>query len=219
MMLPTPFRYPKQKHVRRQKPKQYKSNSSFKPYLRDEFEGKCVYCRLPDDMKGTFGVDHYKPMVKFEKEELAMVYSNLFYSCNNCNSRKGDYWPTRAELDKGIFIPNPCDYTMATHLWFQGVEVQARDDAGRYTERLLQLNDNELVLYRDFVVRAIRRAWAEAREINGALTRIKKKLGRGGVTKKNELKQGTEQLRYELELVRADLIRLTGDPKVRLPRG
>ncbi len=216
MKQPTPFRYPKWKHVRRLNPKKYRSYKSYKPYLRDEFDRKCVYCRLPDGLGGTFGVDHYKPTAKFP--ELTTNYSNLFYACGNCNSRKTDYWPSKVEGERGIFIPNPCHHVMASHLWFEGFEVQPRDAAGQHTEQLLQLNDDELVLFREFIERGIERAWVEARKISQTLKEIAGELKRcADETRTDVLTGASAKLRDELEKIREDLVRLTGDAQTALP--
>ena len=84
---------------------------------------------------------------------------------------------------------------------------------------MLQLNDDELILFRDFIIRSIHRAWVEARKINETLKQINKELkGLKDAARKTALESATEQLTKDLELVRADLIRLTGDTEVALPR-
>jgi hypothetical protein len=114
-----------------------------------------VYCRLPDGPKGidNFGVDHYKPKSRFS--ELKATYSNLYYACNCCNRRKGDFWPTSEEMAAGRFIPNPCDHVMFEHLRFRGPTVESRSAAGNQAESKMMLNDEESVSYRQFVIRAI----------------------------------------------------------------
>ena len=86
-----PFSYPDSQHLRTQKPDRFSDYKRYKPFLRIEFERKCVYCRLPDGVKGeeAFGVDHYRPVSKFPGLDCA--YENLFYTCNTCNWRKGDF--------------------------------------------------------------------------------------------------------------------------------
>jgi hypothetical protein len=114
-----------------------------------------VYCRLPDGVRGidNFGVDHYKPKARFP--DLKATYSNLYYACNCCNRRKGDFWPTSADVAARRFIPNPCDHVMFEHLRFKGVAIESRSAAGRQAEEKMMLNDEESVNYRQFVVTAI----------------------------------------------------------------
>ena len=84
-----PFVYPI-KQTRRHGPLGYLDYTSYKPWLRDEFEFRCVYC-LRREQLGTgvsgFAVDHFLPISIQPDAELK--YLNLFYSCSTCNFRKG----------------------------------------------------------------------------------------------------------------------------------
>jgi hypothetical protein len=152
----TPFRYPKTSHQRTETPREYRRYQSYKPFLRREFDRQCVYCRLPDGMKGTdsFGVDHYRPKEKFP--ELSTAYTNLFYYCNACNSWKGEFWPGRDLVRLGVFIPNPCDHVMWDHLRYREASVEARSNAGNFTLDLLHINDQGFIEYREMIIDAIR---------------------------------------------------------------
>ena len=44
MNLPAPFAYPTTPHTRRHGPRGYKNYKEYKPFLRDEFAFRCVYC-------------------------------------------------------------------------------------------------------------------------------------------------------------------------------
>src|SRR5262249_19354003 len=147
-----PFLYPKSKHRRTQQPQSYSYYPSYKPFLRAEFGRQCVYCRLPDGLKGqdSFGVDHYRPKSLFP--DLQATYSNLFYACNCCNRRKGRFWPTPDETGAGEFIPNPCDHVMFDHLRFQSSRIITRSLAGKRAEKTLMLNDDESVRYRELIL-------------------------------------------------------------------
>jgi hypothetical protein len=144
-----PFIYPKSQHRRKLTAH---SVASYKAVLRLEFAFQCVYCRLPDGVKGqdNFGVDHYRPRSLFPA--LARTYSNLFYACNACNSRKKDFWPSSKERRDGRFIPNPCDHVMFQHLRYKGARVEPHSPAGEHTKNLLMLNDEESLQYREFVL-------------------------------------------------------------------
>ena len=149
-----PFSYPKSRHTRRLRPGPFNTYSDYKPFLREEFEKKCVYCRMPDTMKDyeMYGVDHYRPKSVFS--ELLTTYTNLFYCCNPCNRRKREYWPTRGKV-KTHFVPNPCDHEMFAHLRFAGEKVQARTTAGAVAYDLLDLDDPKVVEYRRFILDAL----------------------------------------------------------------
>lgn len=147
----TPFLFPQVRVRRRLNPGPFERYQQYKSDLRREFENKCVYCRMPDVLKGyeSFGVDHYRPKRHFPL--LSTVYSNLFYCCNACNSRKGEYWPTKAERRLGVFIPNPCDHVMFDHMRFKGIKVVEHSLAGRRAIERLELNDEETMSYREYV--------------------------------------------------------------------
>jgi len=85
-----PFRYPKNKRRRRHGPRGYADYRPHKPWLRDEFEFRCVYClcreRWFPDGDDCFSVDHVTP--RSEAPELACEYDNLVYACCQCNAAK-----------------------------------------------------------------------------------------------------------------------------------
>jgi hypothetical protein len=167
-----PFLYPKAKHRRKLKPSSYSSYVRYKPSLKQEFSSQCVYCCLPDGVKGedNFGVDHYRPKSKFP--ELETVYTNLFYACNCCNRRKGNFWPTEEQQKVGEFIPNPCGHLMFDHLRYRSAYVHARSAAGRFTERVLMLNDKESLSYREFVLSTIVTLEEKQRRLHETIRRI-----------------------------------------------
>jgi hypothetical protein len=84
--------YPTERHERRHGPMGYLDYKSFKPWLRDEFSFRCVYCLWREnwcaDGDGSFGVDHLRPQAL--SPELSCVYDNLVYACCRCNSLKQD---------------------------------------------------------------------------------------------------------------------------------
>lgn len=143
------FLYPKSKHVRKLRPRVFKRYGSYKRYLQTEFARVCVYCRQPDSIAPNlnYGADHYRPKSVPRFASLVCSYSNLYYCCGNCNSRKNDYWPFDETV--GPFVVNPCEYEMASHLRFDAVtgKIESRSTHGKHTEELLQLNDPTLVQY------------------------------------------------------------------------
>lgn len=172
-MIP-PFTYPKSAHVRRLTPGPFTRYQLYKPSLREEFYGHCVYCRTPDPLKGhdAFGVDHYKPKARFPS--LATVYSNLFYSCNTCNRRKGSFWPSAGEEKAGVFVPNPCAHVMFRHLRFSGTRVEGRTAAGKFTaDTLLHLNDDERLRWRWFAQAGLAKLEKDRQDNRTAVNKIR----------------------------------------------
>jgi len=133
---------------------------------------QCVYCRLPDGLKGddNFGVDHYRPQSKFP--ELATTYANLFYACNCCNRRKGAFWPTDVQWQAGQFIPNPCDHTMFDHLRYRSTRVEPRSPAGELAERVLMFNDERSMEYRELVLNVITALEEQKRRVQETIRKI-----------------------------------------------
>jgi hypothetical protein len=102
------FHYPTDARERRHGPGGYEDYGSYKPWLRDEFEFRCVYClcreRWFPDGDDSFSVDHVIP--QREATELACDYDNLVYACCQCNSAKQD----------AVGVADPCREPYGTHL-------------------------------------------------------------------------------------------------------
>ncbi len=85
------YEYPAEPYNRKHGPFGYADYHSFKPWLRDEFEFRCVYCLIREkwyhDGSKVFGADHLIPQAVDASK--ACDFTNLVYSCNRCNSAKG----------------------------------------------------------------------------------------------------------------------------------
>jgi hypothetical protein len=55
---------------------------------------------------GALEVDHFDPR---QEKDLIQEYTNLFLASRHCNGKKGDRWPTNAELKAGCRFLNPCE--------------------------------------------------------------------------------------------------------------
>lgn len=86
------FKYPATAHVRRHGPSGYDDYKSYKPWLRDEFTFRCVFCLVRErwchDGANGFGVDHLVPKSTPSGAGRICDYDNLLYVCNRCNSAK-----------------------------------------------------------------------------------------------------------------------------------
>ena len=107
-MAVTAFEYPSQPHQRRHGPRGYRRSTSFKPWLRDEFMFRCVYClcreRWLPDGDDHFSVDHFIPQSL--SPDRRGDYENMLYACCQCNAGKQDC----------ALLPDPCEESLATHL-------------------------------------------------------------------------------------------------------
>lgn len=84
------FQYPSLPHTRRHGPRGYTDYTSYKPWLRDEFMFRCVYCltreRWRHDGHGGFSVDHFEAQATHPQRRG--LYDNLFYVCCACNAAR-----------------------------------------------------------------------------------------------------------------------------------
>jgi HNH endonuclease len=87
------FHYPDTPLPRRHGPRGYLRYEAYKPWLRDEFLFRCVYClcreRWVPGGDESFSVDHFLPQSVVP--ERRTDYDNLVYACCSCNSSKQDY--------------------------------------------------------------------------------------------------------------------------------
>ena len=85
------FGYPESKSGRIHGPSGYSSYESFRPWLRDEFTFRCVYCLKREtwgQVTGEFELDHFEP--QSIAPDQALDYFNLVYACRRCNAVKSD---------------------------------------------------------------------------------------------------------------------------------
>src|SRR5438128_1794741 len=85
-----PFRYPQRAHARRHGPQGYEDIESFRPWLRDDFQFRCVYCLDRESWTNTvasFHIDHFVAIANDAPREFD--YDNLLYVCQACNLSKG----------------------------------------------------------------------------------------------------------------------------------
>jgi hypothetical protein len=97
-VIPEPYAYPTAPHVRCHGPSGWTDYQKYRPWLRDEFAFRCVYCldrEVWRDMRASMHIDHFHPQAL--RPDLECDYTNLLYLCAACNSLK------RASL-----LPDPC---------------------------------------------------------------------------------------------------------------
>jgi hypothetical protein len=102
------FEYPQSPHQRRHGPRGYVGYQAYKPWLRDDFDFRCVYClwreRWTAAGDASFSVEHVQSQLI--APERTGDYDNLVYACCRCNSIKTD---ARNILD-------PCQDALGDHL-------------------------------------------------------------------------------------------------------
>jgi len=89
----TVFAYPDAALVRRHGPQGYVDDEHDKPWLRDEFTFRCVYCRCREtwfpDGEAYFGCDHVWPRSRSTGD--VSTCDDLVYTCGMCNACKEDF--------------------------------------------------------------------------------------------------------------------------------
>ena len=102
------FHYPNTRHRRRHGPEGYEDLESFRPWLRDEFLFRCVYCLEREQWSNiiaAFHIDHFQPIASRPGDKLE--YDNLLYVCRACNLVKGDQAildPLRVLLSDAVIV-------------------------------------------------------------------------------------------------------------------
>lgn len=103
-----PFAYPSAPLTRRHGPQGYASYESYRPWLRDEFCFRCVYCLLREQwgqVRGGHAIDHFEPAAL--NPDRAVEYDNLLYACSACNTAKRERRvpdPTVVLLSPGVSV-------------------------------------------------------------------------------------------------------------------
>lgn len=147
------FDYPKPRTQRRHGPAGYVLYQSYRPWLRDEFSFRCVYCLKREtwgQVTGEFELDHFQPQSANPARQLD--YLNLVYACRRCNSVK---------LDQVVGDPFWLLHSENVALLADG-SLRARDDNTRLLVLQLDLNSPRMKSWRNMWTRIV--ALAESRE-------------------------------------------------------
>ncbi len=142
----TEFDYPPTPLQRKHGPQGYPEHGRYRPWLRDEFSFRCVYCLSREQWGralGEFEIDHFVPQ-KFNPDQAA-VYDNLVYSCARCNRVKS-----------AQNVPDPMTAFMTGNLRIQpdGTLESYSPDAESLVLKL-DLNSSEMVEWRLLWIRII----------------------------------------------------------------
>ncbi|MBY0227884.1 MAG: hypothetical protein K2W96_01255 [Gemmataceae bacterium] len=105
--LDEPFAYPGDDRLRRHGPSGYADDSDYKPWLRDEFDYRCVYClcreRWFPDGHRSCSIDHLLP--RSTAGDTPAGHDGLVYACSICNSFR-----------KAALLPQDPSLALAPHL-------------------------------------------------------------------------------------------------------
>lgn len=140
--LPEPFAYSKEPQRRRHGPAGYQDYRDYKPWLRDEFTFRCVYCLEREtwypDRAASFSGDHFDP--KALNADRERDYANLVYACTRCNSFK----------QAAIVLLDPTSVALGQHLWVtEDGSITALSTAGQQLIDLFHLDKSPAVAVRE----------------------------------------------------------------------
>jgi hypothetical protein len=121
----------------------------YKPYLRVDFWHSCAYCTLSEaEAKAVrFTIDHYEP--REARKDLVNEYSNLMYSCDTCNGRKGDRCPPEHARKEGYRFFRPDQDIRNEHFERDEIWLREKTNVGFYTINALDLNRKALKRIRE----------------------------------------------------------------------
>ncbi len=145
--IETVFRYPAPQD-RQHGPRGYEDYTSYKPWLRDEFLFRCVYClsreRWKPDGQHGFSADHIN--AQSTHPEQTRKYENLVYACCSCNSSHRD-----------LPLPfHPEEEPLEDYVEFKTEGVaRALTDGGQRLIDLCHLNRPALVAFRRNLLRLL----------------------------------------------------------------
>jgi hypothetical protein len=141
------FAYPSAPHQRIHGPIGYSDFQTFKEWLKDEFEFRCVYCLnrerwMPVVEKEVFGVDHILPKSTPSHAHLECEYTNLLYSCNRCNSLKLE-----------AVLIDPCTEAFGRHLRINSDgKINCLTDVGKKIVKKLRLDNPKATRFRRWLL-------------------------------------------------------------------
>lgn len=113
--------------------------TSIKKALLKSSNNKCAYCECSLDEESKYmEIDHFKHKELYP--DLVVEWDNLIPSCKRCNRSKWDH-------DVSIKpIINPYKDIPKNHLYVYNMRIIGKDDLGKDTVRVLQLNDSNRVV-------------------------------------------------------------------------
>jgi hypothetical protein len=141
------FAYLTVPHVRRHGPNGYESYSRYRPWLRDEFCFRCVYCLRREvwgRLLGAFHIDHFVPQSR--SPALTCEYINLLYLCQACNALKSD-----------LILPDPSAVALAdlVNVGEDGA-IQALTKEGEILIEQLRLDDEDTTRSRSLILETLK---------------------------------------------------------------
>jgi hypothetical protein len=117
---------------------------NYRQYLRHDFYYSCAYCTMSEAEATAirFTIDHYEP--KSGRPDLINEYTNLMYSCDQCNLLKGNRSPTPEARANGYRYIRPDQDAYSDHLSLSGVRLTPKTHVGEFSIEAIDLNRKSL---------------------------------------------------------------------------
>ncbi len=114
--------------------------AEYRQYLRYDFFYSCGYCTISqaEAQALRFTIDHYEP--RGARPDLEHEYSNLMYSCDQCNTLKGDRCPPASARADGYRFFRPDHDIYQEHFQNNGIRIELTSNVGYYSIQALDLN-------------------------------------------------------------------------------
>ena len=114
--------------------------TEYRQYLRHDFLYSCGYCTISEAEAQAlrFTIDHYEP--RGARPDLEHEYSNLMYSCDQCNTLKGDRCPPASARADNYRFFRPDQDVYQEHFHTNGIRLESTSNVGYYSIEALDLN-------------------------------------------------------------------------------
>ena len=121
-----------------------KRYSDYREDLRKDFLYSCAYCSMMEYESNAirFEIEHYLPQK--HHPELKNEYDNLMWSCEKCNSFKGDYAPDELARKRDNVIIKIDEEDPRQHIELSGLRLESKTHKGEFNIEILDLNRQHL---------------------------------------------------------------------------
>lgn len=166
--------------------------TTYKQYLRKDFEYRCAYCDVHENEYGglhNFHVDHFRPHSVPRFLNLKTSYTNLLYSCGVCNRHKSNDWPSDDPLIDGHGYLDPCEHDYEHHFCpavAPPYHIAGLSQAANYMIRRLRLNRQQLLRMRQLRAEKRQRYEETLDALNTAIAAVEDALVRQAPETKTE---------------------------------
>lgn len=119
--------------------------------VRHRAGNRCEYCRLPNlvDYLVAFHLEHIRPVQHRGTTEL----ENLAWACHRCNEHKGtNLASVDPDTNERAWLFNPREQSWDEHFTLSEGRIAGRTAVGRATAWLLEMNAEDRVALRRFLI-------------------------------------------------------------------